>query len=166
MLHLAVQFLYQWIWCNYDIWMFWYYRLNPPLAFREVSLMHFSQIFAEFIDAPNEKQVIQTNSSAMCLTFQVWLFSPQTEKQTLTVTDKISVFTVSTHIMSPVGSEFYVIKAGSATVSVSQDWWRVKVPTVKISTSFVPSKSIQVTYAPWISGYGTCMSCIDTFGLW
>lgn len=84
--------------------------------------MHFSQIFAEFIDAPNEKQVIQTNSSAMCLTFQVWLFSPQTEKQTLTVTDKISVFTVSTHIMSHVGSEFYVIKAGSATVSVSQDW--------------------------------------------
>ena len=79
--------------------------------------MHFSQIFAEFIDAANEKQVIQTNSSAMCLlffclTFQVWLFSPQTEKQQLTVT---------THIMSPVGSEFYVIKAGSATVSVSQD---------------------------------------------
>ena len=49
--------------------------------------MHFSQILAEFMDAPNEKLVIQTNSPAMFAVFlpclQVCLFFPQTKKQQL-----------------------------------------------------------------------------------
>ncbi len=124
--------------------------------------MHFSQILAEFMDAPNEKLVIQTNSPAMFAVFlpclQVCLFFPQTKKQQLAryppgershifcqgyvwvddcpyqggIFDRSLEGKIIVNVIKrPVGSEFYVIKAGSATVSVSQDWWLVKVPTVK-----------------------------------
>ena len=153
--------------------------------------MHFSQILAEFMDAPNEKtgdsNKFISNIFAVFLPYlQVCLFFPQTKKQQLAryppdershifcqgyvwvddcpyiqggICDRSLAGKIIVNVF-PTSCRIWVLRhqsrfchcvclAGLVTCQSSN--------RKEKNTSFAPSKSVQVTYSPCMSVYGTCM---------